>query len=178
MKFLPTGFDGLICIEFTIRRDARGTFVKTFHRDLYAAAGIKIHVVEQFHSTSSRGVLRGMHFQTPPAAHAKIVYCSVGSVLDVVVDLRKAAPTFGRAHAVEISEDNGRGLYVPQGFAHGFLTLSEKAVMVYNTDSAYSPDNDTGICWDSFGFDWKYSAPTISARDQALPQLADINSPF
>ncbi len=133
---------------------------------------------ESFYSTSRRGVLRGMHFQTPPHSHAKLVYCIRGSALDVVVDLRKSSPRYGAAASAELSEKNHQQLFIPTGLAHGFLALESDTVLVYMTTTVHSPSHDMGIHWDSFGFDWGTEAPTLSARDARLPTLGAFDSPF
>jgi dTDP-4-dehydrorhamnose 3,5-epimerase/CDP-3, 6-dideoxy-D-glycero-D-glycero-4-hexulose-5-epimerase len=170
---------GLFLVESRVFRDHRGSFVKTFHEPLFASLGIPpVQVREQFWSSSARGVLRGMHFQMPPADHEKIVTCVAGRVLDVVVDLRRG-PGYGKVWSGELSADNGRILVIPKGFAHGFLSLEEGSVMHYQCSTVHTPASDAGIRWDSFGFDWPlYGAPVLSTRDAGFPTLADFDSPF
>jgi len=171
---------GLISLEPRIFTDHRGTFVKTFHDAAFRALGLPFAAREEFFSTSHKNVVRGMHFQVPPADHAKLVYCINGAVLDVVLDLRCQSPTYGRAHAEELSEANRRSLYIPTGFAHGFLALTEGALMVYKTSTVHDPACDRGIHWQGFGFAWPVDAATaiLSKRDSEFPRLADFNSPF
>jgi len=178
MKLSATSMSGLHRLEPLIHRDERGEFVKTYHRRIFAEIGLNFHVVEEFFSTSRQGVVRGMHLQLPPVAHSKVVFCIEGCVQDVVVDLRRSSPMFGRVHSEELNDRNRHGLFIPPGFAHGFLTLSNLAVMYYLSDAEHAPACDAGIHWNSFGFSWNISAPIISQRDQDLPALSDFASPF
>ena len=177
---LQTSLSGLVSLEPKIFTDHRGAFVKTYHGPVFQELGIPFEAKEEFFSTSHRGVLRGMHFQLPPADHAKLVYCIVGAVLDVVLDLRRQSPTYGQACSLELSETNRRAFYIPTGFAHGFLALTEGALMVYKTSTTHTPACDAGIRWDSFGFNWPLaeSGPIISKRDAEFQALADFKSPF
>lgn len=178
MQILPTELAGCFLIVPEIRRDERGCFVKTYHDDLFRAHGLATDFREEYFSSSHQGVLRGLHFQTPPHAHAKLVYCVRGSVLDAAVDLRIGSPTYGRHLRQELNEDNACMLYLPAGVAHGFLALSEQALMMYKVTSTYAPASDGGIRWDSAGIDWPASQPRLSARDRELPALAEFSSPF
>ena len=176
----PTNFAGLVSLEPKVFTDQRGVFVKTYHDQAFRELGLAFEAKEEFFSTSHKGVLRGMHFQLPPADHAKLVYCVTGAVLDVVLDLRSGSPTCGQFHAEELSEANRRMVYIPTGFAHGFLALTEGALMVYKTSTTHAPACDAGIRWDSFGFSWPLggTAPILSQRDAGFPALADFKSPF
>jgi dTDP-4-dehydrorhamnose 3,5-epimerase len=178
MELVPTELPGLQIIRPRIFQDARGSFVKTFHRDVFRELGLDFEPREEFFSTSAKGVLRGMHFQLPPAAHAKLVYCIVGSVLDVVLDLRKNSPAFGRSCVRELSAANREMFFIPVGFAHGFLALEDGATMVYQTSTVHSPTHDAGVRWDSLGFNWPVKAPVLSERDEKFPALRDFQSPF
>lgn len=135
-------------------------------------------VREEFFSTSSKDVLRGMHFQTPPHAHQKLIYCITGRVLDVLLDLRRSSPTYGQSIALELSAANRHVLFVPVGFAHGFLSLEDHSCLVYKTDAVHAPQHDAGIRWDSFGFDWPADSPLISGRDLTHPEFSEFRSPF
>jgi dTDP-4-dehydrorhamnose 3,5-epimerase len=178
MEIVPTELPGLNVIRPNIFQDARGTFVKTFHCDVFRQLGLEFEPREEFFSISASNVVRGMHCQLPPAAHAKLVYCIVGRVLDVVLDLRKDSPTFGRSTARELNASSREMLFIPVGFAHGFLALEDGATMVYQTGSVHSPAHDAGVRWDSIGFDWPVKNPVLSGRDQKLPALRDFASPF
>ncbi|MES1180399.1 MAG: dTDP-4-dehydrorhamnose 3,5-epimerase [Verrucomicrobiota bacterium] len=178
MKLIPTELPGLRLIRPKFFQDARGSFVKTFHRDIFHELGLDFEPREEFFSTSAKNVLRGMHFQLPPAAHAKLVYCIAGNVLDVVLDLRKNSPMFGRSYGRELSAVNREMFFIPVGFAHGFLALEDNTTMVYQTSTVHSPAHDAGVRWDSFDFDWPVKNPILSDRDQKFPTLREFNSPF
>jgi dTDP-4-dehydrorhamnose 3,5-epimerase len=169
---------GILVYTPRIVEDDRGFFVKTFHEKVFADAGIDFKLREEFYSSSRKNVLRGMHFQFPPFEHAKLVTCLSGQVLDVLVDLRRQQPSYGRSCSIELSQRDRRVLYIPPGFAHGFVSLSEGALVHYKTDAVYSPDHDTGIRWNSFGFKWPVSTPITSRRDSGFPSLAEFDSPF
>lgn len=175
---LPVAMPGVRLLEPRAFSDQRGVFIKTYHEPAWRQAGITFEMQEEYYSVSRRGVLRGMHFQTPPEDHVKLVYCPSGRVLDVLLDLRRGSPTFGRSMAQELSSENRLIFVLPPGIAHGFLCLEEQSVMVYKTNTVHSPANDAGIRWDSFGFDWGWQAPVVSERDASFPSLADFSSPF
>lgn len=167
-----------VLIQPKIHVDPRGSFVKTWHPDLLAAHGVAMTFAEEFYSVSRRGVVRGMHFQAPPRALDKLVYCVAGRILDVVLDLRKDQPTYGQSWSWELSEANASMLFIPAGFAHGFLALDESNTVVYKTSTVHSPEHDHGLRWDSFGFSWPEKSPLVSERDRHLPTLREFRSPF
>ena len=175
---IPTGFPGLCVLQPRHFKDQRGTFVKTYHQGLFADLGIHFTPREEFYSISRRGVLRGMHFQLPPAAHSKLVYCARGRVLDVVVDLRRGSPGFQQTFSRELSGAAPELVFIPIGFAHGFLSLEDDSMMVYQTDVVHTPECDAGVAWDSIGFTWPVSQPVLSERDRAFPALQGFTSPF
>ncbi len=175
---IPTGFPGLCVLQPRLFEDQRGTFVKTYHQGLFADLGISFTPREEFYSISHRGVLRGMHFQLPPAAHSKLVYCTRGRVLDVVVDLRRGSPAFQQTFSRELSGAAPELVFIPVGFAHGFLSLEDNSLMYYATDHGHSPQHDAGIAWNSFGFDWPIMQPLLSQRDQKFQGFNDFSSPF
>jgi len=177
-NFSDTKIKGLKLITLKPLLDERGWFLKTFHAPSFAAAGLCIDFPESFVSLSHRDVIRGMHFQTPPHDHAKLVRCQRGSILDVVLDLRRSSSTYGQHAAFTLDSETPQCLYIPHGLAHGFLTLSESATLEYHTSTAHQPLHDAGIRWDSFGMEWGCSAPILSARDAALPALREFISPF
>lgn len=158
--------------------DDRGLFVKTFHHSCLQAAGIDFQLKESYFSFSKKNVIRGMHFQLPPHQHSKIVYCPVGAILDVILDLRKDSPSFGKYHSEVLSEDNHLAFFIPEGFAHGFKALTEGAMTYYLVSSGYDKASDTGIRWDSFGLDWALESPILSLRDKSFEALKDFKSPF
>ncbi|WP_284213071.1 dTDP-4-dehydrorhamnose 3,5-epimerase [Comamonas jiangduensis] len=158
--------------------DSRGRFVKSFVASQLKINGLRTDFVEQYYSTSKAGVIRGMHFQTPPHDHAKLVYCAAGAVTDVILDLRRKSPTFGNTYAINLTASSGHAIYIAAGIAHGFMAVEEGTIMVYNVTSEYAPDYDKGIRWDSFGFEWGIDAPIISERDKNFPKLEEFKSPF
>jgi dTDP-4-dehydrorhamnose 3,5-epimerase len=164
------------CFEITphLFMDERGSFVKTFHHDVFQQHGLETEWREEYYSVSRKGVLRGMHFQTPPSDHAKLVYCTAGRVLDAVLDLRIGSPTYHRHLLIELDAETARMLYLPKGVAHAFYTLSESATMMYKVSTVYAPTCDTGILWNSAGIPWPDSHPVVSKRDSTLPALSDI----
>ena len=181
MQLIDEPLLGVKILRPFVSKDARGNFVKSFHEDQLADHGIHLTIKEEFFSTSSAKVLRGMHFQAPPHAHQKLVYCITGRVTDVLLDLRKDSPTFGKSTAFELSAANRHIVYIPVGFAHGFLSEEDNSCLVYKTDCAHSVASDLGILWDSFGFEWPTpdgSPAIISDRDHKHPRLQDFNSPF
>jgi dTDP-4-dehydrorhamnose 3,5-epimerase len=173
-----TGLAGCLLLQPRVLADARGRFVKTFHADAFRALGLETGFVEQYYSHSQRGVVRGMHFQRPPAQHAKLVYCVHGEVFDVVLDLRLGSPTYGETRSFTLSAEQGNAIYIPAGMAHGFCATSELATLVYNVTSVYAPEHDSGVRWDSIGVQWPADAPLVSPRDAAFVALADFESPF
>ncbi len=158
--------------------DHRGQFVKTFHRQHYAEAGIHFDVRESFYSISSKNVIRGMHFHHPPFAHQKIVFCTDGEILDVALDLRKTSPTYGQYATAKLSQRNGSALLIPEGFAHGFLTLSETATTFYFVSGEYNAKADDGVSFDSFGFQWPVRDAILSDRDKQFVSMPNFISPF
>ncbi|MBB3348860.1 dTDP-4-dehydrorhamnose 3,5-epimerase [Sphingomonas sp. BK069] len=162
--------------------DARGWFVETYNRDTFAGLGIDVTFVQDNHSLSAPAfTLRGLHFQTPPRALDKLVRCVRGRIFDVAVDLRRGSPTYGRWVGAELSAENGHQLFVPVGFAHGFLTLEPDVEVVYKCSDTYAPAHDGGIAWDSAGIDWPLPAgttPELSPKDGRQPTLAAFDSPF
>lgn len=161
-----------------ILSDVRGAFIKTYHKEFFKEKGLEFDFAEQYFSTSKKGVIRGMHFQLPPHAHAKLVYCITGSVLDVLVDLRKGSLTYGQYDCFKLTANRHNILYIPVGLAHGFRALSDDAIMLYNVSTTYHKEVDTGIRWDSFGFDWKIENPVLSGRDLSFHSLQEFESPF
>jgi dTDP-4-dehydrorhamnose 3,5-epimerase len=175
MKKLPTTLEGPVLLEPVVHGDARGSFHETFREDRLAELGIDERWVQDNHSRSARGVLRGMHFQLG-RGQAKLVRCTRGAILDVVVDIRRESPTFGRWLAVELDDERHLQLYVPVGFAHGFCVLSESADVLYKCSSYYDPEQERAIAYDDpdIGIEWPEVELTVSERDRAAPRLAEI----
>jgi len=178
MKLIATELPDCYLLEPNIFEDNRGRFVKTFHRSSFDALGIQTDFKEEYYSVSDENVVRGMHFQLPPEDHYKLVYCPTGSVFDVVIDLRRGSPTFGKHVSFELSSRNGRMLYIPTGFAHGFCALEDNTVMMYRVSSEHSSEHDCGISWDSAGIKWPAKKSIISDRDQKFVNLDAFISPF
>lgn len=178
MHIRPTSIPGCFEIIPNILTDHRGSFVKTFNSDLFIANGLDTHFVEEYYSRSRRRVLRGMHFQSPPMQHTKLVYCIEGSVTDVVIDLRRGSPSYGHCVSFDLNSKSANMVYIPAGLAHGFYVNSEHALMMYKVTSVYSPQNDTGILWNSIGYRWTDSNPIISIRDKSFCHLDEYDSSF
>ena len=158
--------------------DDRGCFVKTFHREAFEELGLNTDWREEYYSVSRKGVLRGLHFQLPPHDHEKLVYCTSGEVLDVVVDLRAGSPMYGRHTLFQLNAAKANMIYIPRGCAHGFYTVSDMAAMMYKVSSVYAPESDTGVLWDSLDIPWPDRKPVLSARDAGFKPFGDFISPF
>lgn len=178
MKSLETPIPGCFELRPVPFDDDRGRFVKSFTTFAFREMGLRFDWAEQYHSVSLYGVLRGLHFQLPPHQHAKLVYCPVGEVFDVVLDLRVGSPAYGTWFSVQLSSSAANAIYIPSGVAHGFQVISEQALLVYNVTSGYSPAHDSGIRWDTAGVTWGASSLKVSVRDQKLPSLVGFRSPF
>lgn len=168
------------CYEFRpkVQEDPRGRFVKVFHRGEFEKHNLEVEFAEEYYSYSKKGVIRGMHFQSPPCDHVKLVYCPFGEVFDVVVDLRLGSPTYGQARSINLNARAANYIYIPKGIAHGFCVKSDSAILVYKLSSTYSPEHDSGLLWSSVEVDWPEKNPTISERDQKFSWLSDFESPF
>lgn len=179
MITLEQPLPGVHLLQPKVFTDHRGDFVKTYHAGAFAELGLSFEPVEEFFSTSHKGVLRGMHFQLPPHDHDKLVYCVRGRVLDVLLDMRRKSPTYGKSVSAELSRENHHQFFIPRGIAHGFLSLEDDSVMVYKTSTVHAPSHDAGIRWDSFGFAWPAGASyIISSRDQQFPALSEFVTPL
>jgi len=159
-------------------KDERGSFVKTFHENVFKENGLETHFSEEYYSFSHKRVLRGLHFQLPLMDHVKLVYCVYGRVLDAVVDLRVGSPAYGNFETFELSAEQANMVYIPKGLAHGFYVLSEGAIMMYKVTTVYSPEHDTGILWRSANIPWPDERPIISKRDSEFIALENFKSPF
>ncbi len=202
MHIINTGFEGLLIIEPTVHRDERGFFLESFREDFFQAQGINFKCLQSNQAMSTeKGVLRGLHFQAPPKAQAKLVWVSAGEVLDVVVDLRQNSSTYGKHYSVHLSATNFRRLFIPKGFAHGYFTLTPNSEFNYIVDEYYSPKHEGGILWNDpyLNISWPLHAPKqapkqapkhplvevtsdttpiISAKDEKWPRLNELNNPF
>lgn len=174
MIFRETGFGGLVVIELELVGDERGSFARTFDAAEWAANGMSARVVQcNLSRNARRRTLRGLHYQADPYGEAKLVRCSRGAVYDVAVDLRRDSPTFRGWFGLELSEANDRMLYIPEGFAHGFLTLTDDTEVLYQMSSEYAPDAARGVRWDdpAFGIEWPEEPLVVSERDRAFPDF-------
>ena len=180
MKITPTSIPDVLLIEPDVFADARGFFMESWHAQKYAQQGLDVSFVQDNHSRSARGVLRGLHYQLRQP-QGKLVRVMSGSVFDVAVDIRKGSPSFGQWVGVELSGDNFRQLYVPPGFAHGFCVLSESADFLYKCTDFYAPGDEYGIAWDDpdIGIEWPLpdgDAPRLSDKDASAPMLKDAET--
>ena len=183
MRVTPQAIPDVLLIEPRRLGDARGFFSEVWKESALAAAGFHVRFVQDNHSFSAqKGVLRGLHFQRPPTPQGKLVRCTRGAILDVAVDIREGSPTYGQHVAMELSAENWRQLWVPRGFAHGFVTLTEDVEVLYKVDGEYDPATDAGIAWDDPDLDiaWPVppGGPVLSDKDRKAPRLRDIAPPF
>ncbi len=182
MNVIKTAIEGVGILEPRVFTDARGYFFESYSKRAFDQEVMHVDFVQDNESCSTRGVIRGLHFQRPPFAQAKLVRCVKGAVLDVAVDIRKGSPTYGQHVAVELTEDNHRQLFIPRGFAHGFAVLSDIAVFQYKCDNYYHPEADGGISIadPSLAIDWHLdpSQALLSDKDTRHPLLKDFDSPF
>ncbi len=174
-EFYPTALPGALIVKPKKIGDERGFFMETYKKSDFVANGIADEFVQDNHSRSVQGVLRGLHYQLPPFAQGKLVRCAAGEILDVIMDIRRGSPTFGRWFAEVLSAENNAMLYIPAGFAHGFLTLSAVADVVYKTTAEYAPVHDRGIIWNDpdIAIAWPLREVIVSAKDQRHPRLKD-----
>lgn len=178
MNHTTTVINGVIIITLPHFVDARGSFTKTFHDDTFQTLGIDFKLKESYFSISQKNVIRGMHFQTPPHDHEKIVFCPKGKITDVIVDLRTTSPTYGQYVQVDLSADNHQAVYIPKGCAHGFLSHEDDTLTYYLVSSVHAPESDSGILYNSFGMEWNCKHPILSERDLSFVKLEDFESPF
>ncbi|MDA7429578.1 dTDP-4-dehydrorhamnose 3,5-epimerase [Primorskyibacter aestuariivivens] len=180
MQIEKTALPGVLILTPARFGDARGFFSESWNRARMEAAGIEIDFCQDNHSLSQYpGTIRGLHFQAPPHAQAKLVRCGRGALYDVAVDIRRGSPTYGQWVGVKLSFDNGRQLLIPAGFAHGFITRDPDTEVVYKCSDYYAPQADGAIRWDSCGIEWGFDGtPILSDKDAAAPPLAGFESPF
>jgi dTDP-4-dehydrorhamnose 3,5-epimerase len=183
LNFISQSIPDVVLIEPTVHGDNRGYFVETFRQDLFEeAVGYKVNFIQDNESKSGKGVLRGLHYQLPPYTQAKLVRAIEGRVLDIAVDIRKSSPTFGQHVAVELTAKNKHQLFIPHGFAHGFIVLSESATFAYKVDNYYAPEHDRGIAFDDkeLVIDWQLPLEILqlSDKDRTHPSLANAEDLF
>ena len=182
MNLIKTTLDGLVVLKPTVFKDNRGYFMESYNQKNINKLLGNVNFVQDNESESSRGVLRGLHFQKPPYTQAKLVRCLKGSVLDVVLDLRKDSKTYGIFENISLTEENKKQLFIPKGFAHGFIVLSKSAIFSYKVDNYYNPDSESGVLWSdlNLNIDWKINKNEIivSEKDKNLPTFNEIINPF
>ncbi|WP_438981373.1 dTDP-4-dehydrorhamnose 3,5-epimerase [Lentibacter sp.] len=180
MKVTATVLPDVLLIEPARFGDNRGFFSESWNKERMAEHGIGVDFVQDNHSLSSAvGTVRGLHFQAPPNAQAKLVRCGRGVLFDVAVDIRKGSPTYGQWVGEELSFENGKQLFIPEGFAHGFITRTPDTEIIYKCNAYYAPESDGAILWDSCGIDWGFNGtPELSAKDANAPSFASFDSPF
>jgi dTDP-4-dehydrorhamnose 3,5-epimerase len=180
MKVTETPFEGLFIIEPSVFEDDRGYFFESWNQKRFQESGLEADFVQDNQSMSSAHVLRGLHFQLPPWEQGKLIRVLQGSVLDVAVDLRKNQPTFGKHFSLVMTEKQKNMLWIPPGFAHGFLTLEDNTVFFYKCTQFYNRESDSGIAWNDpdLGIDWGINNPVVSEKDQNAMRFRDFNSPF
>ncbi|WP_321328356.1 dTDP-4-dehydrorhamnose 3,5-epimerase [uncultured Ilyobacter sp.] len=176
MKLIKTDLQGVFIIENFHVEDDRGSFTKTYHKNFFKENNLCNEFREGFYSVSHKNVIRGMHFQLPPHDHEKLVYVIRGKIIDVILDLRKNSSTYGKYISVELSEKNCRSVYIPKGCAHGFKSLEDNSTTVYNVTTVHNPESDSGIRWDSFGFNWETDSPNVSQKDRNLTEFKEFES--
>ena len=178
MKIEKLNLSGTLLITGGVNRDERGNLFKPFSKNELAKHEVDMDIKEVLHSTSRMNVIRGMHFQLPPYEQAKLVSVVKGKITDVLLDLRTNSESYGKFVSVELSENDGISLYIPKGIAHGFVSRAEESTVLYMVDGPYSPENEAGVRYDSFGFEWEADRPIMSSRDLAFPELFQFRSQF
>jgi dTDP-4-dehydrorhamnose 3,5-epimerase len=175
MEIENTFIEGLKLIHIKEFNDLRGSFKKVFNEDFFKKNGLETNFKESYYSISSKNVIRGMHFQSPPAEHTKLVYLNNGSILDVILDIRYDSPTYGQHFKLNINSNNPILVYIPEGCAHGFLSLTDHTMVTYLQSSCYNSANDKGIKYNSFSMEWGIDNPILSTRDLEFPDFSDTD---
>lgn len=180
MTIEKTELEGVYIIDNFVAKDERGTFVKTFNQKEFKDNELEFEIRESYFSISQKDVIRGMHFQMPPNHHQKLVYVAQGSIIDVIVDLRVNSKTYKKSISVELSSKNRKSIFIPKGLAHGFKSMEDNTITVYNVATEYDLKSDQGIKFDSFGFDWQTDEVIMSSRDKEFMTLDRFceNNPF
>ena len=178
MKIIELEIVGAYLIDNFRAEDARGSFEKIYNKDSFAELGLETVFCESYYSCSTLNVIRGMHVQLPPNDHVKLVHLFRGEAIDVIFDMRKASRTYGKAIGIHLSEGQGKSIYIPRGCAHGFKSLSNDTMMIYHVSTVYNREADTGIRYDSIGYDWDCGLPVMSERDRCLSRFEEFENPF
>lgn len=180
MKIRKTEIEGVFIIENFNSSDDRGSFTKTYHNEFFEESGFCTNFKESYFSISKKNVIRGMHFQLPPYDHEKLVYVAKGEVVDVILDMRKKSDTFGKTISIVLNDNNHRSVYIPKGLAHGFKSMVDNTIMIYNVSTVYNNEADYGVRFDSIDFNWYMDIPIISNRDKSLTTFEEFkkSNPF
>lgn len=180
MELIETGIEGLLLIKPKVFQDARGYFYESYNREAFIKLGVQAEFVQDNQSLSGKGIIRGMHFQTPPHAQGKLVRVIQGAVQDVAIDIRKNSPTYGKHFSAELSGDNFLMMYIPAGFAHGFATLEDHTIFSYKCTDTYHPECEGGLQWNDpeFGIQWAVQDPVLSEKDKKHGPFSLFVSPF
>jgi dTDP-4-dehydrorhamnose 3,5-epimerase len=176
MKLTECEISGVYLMEPLIVPDIRGCFVKIFHQKSFKDFGLEYQFNESFYTVSKKNVIRGMHYQLPPRDSIKTIFVTKGEILDVVLDIRKGSPSYGKHLSIELSEKNRRMIYIPAGCAHGFLSILDDSCVMYSHTEVYDKDRETGIHFDSFGMNWTVKDPIMSERDTKFQRFEDFES--
>lgn len=177
-EIVPTSIKGCYLINIKSNNDDRGSFTKIYENFHFTEHGNNEPIKEIYYTSSKKNVIRGLHFQSPPMDHEKLVHCARGKVLDVILDIRKESITYGKVLTLHLSEKEKQVLYLPKGIAHGFLSLENNSTLIYGVTSSYNQSHDTGILWSSIDFKWPTINPIVSLRDQQLTSFLEFDSPF
>ena len=180
MKLIETEFKGVFIIENFHVSDERGSFTKTYNNEGFKKNGLCTDFKESYFSISKKNVIRGMHFQLPPYDHEKLVYVAKGEAKDVILDMRRNSDTFGKVISIILNDSNHRSIYIPRGLAHGFISMTDDTIMVYNVSTVYNNEADYGVNFKSINFNWNVSCPIVSNRDMMLDTFEEFKkrNPF
>lgn len=180
MNVIKTEIPGLVEIEPAVYGDSRGYFFVPYQKDVFANIGLDMDFVQDNQSMSSKGVLRGLHFQNPPFAQGKLVRVVNGSVLDIAVDIRRNSPTYGQHHKVLLTAENKKMFWIPPGFAHGFLTLEDNTIFSYKCTEVYAPKSEGSVLWNDqeLNIDWEIENPSLSEKDENAPTFSELKTEF
>ena len=180
MEIIKTSIEGLLIIKPDVFKDDRGYFFETYNQERFAKAGLTMDFVQDNESKSSKGVLRGLHFQKPPYAQGKLVRVTKGAVMDVAVDLRKDSPTYGKWESVVLTEENKLQFWIPEGFAHGFVTLEDDTIFAYKCTNVYNKESEGSLLWNDpdINIEWNIENPILSEKDKVSPLFKNFETPF
>ncbi|MBU3190611.1 dTDP-4-dehydrorhamnose 3,5-epimerase [Clostridium bowmanii] len=176
MEIVKTELEGVYVVKNPVFSDSRGIFTKIYNEELFNRFGICTDFKESYYTNSKKNVIRGMHFQKPPYDQNKLVYVPKGKITDVILDLRQSSRTYKKFITIEVSDSNSHSIYIPKGLAHGFRSLMDDTIVVYQVSTVYNLENDSGIRWDSCGIEWGILNPIISVRDKSFSKLDDFNT--